>query len=63
MFGNAKNSEINSVAIYSRLTKNMSQIDWTKITNRANNFVRGVHEHITDIVFKHVIWRFRICNC
>ena len=29
MSGNAKNSEINSVAIYSRLTKNMSQIDWT----------------------------------
>ena len=29
MSGDAKNSEINSVAIYSRLTKNMSQIDWT----------------------------------
>ena len=31
MSGDAKNSEINSVAIYSRLTKNMSQIDWTII--------------------------------
>ena len=30
MSGDAKNSEINSVAIYSRLTKNMSQIDWTR---------------------------------
>ena len=33
MSGDAKNSEINSVAIYSRLTKNMSQIDWTIMAN------------------------------
>ena len=38
MSGDAKNSEINSVAIYSRLTKNMSQIDWTRSASLMKEF-------------------------
>ena len=43
MSGDAKNSEINSVAIYSRLTKNMSQIDWTSMDVTASSIKRIHH--------------------
>ena len=51
MSGDAKNSEINSVAIYSRLTKNMSQLDWTIKGLRINGDMVAPIPHIRSVIY------------